>query len=169
MMDFLLRARLASALILLGWLSILFVGGPSRAGPEGPFKGLAGAWTGEGSIALSSGVTERVRCRANYAVGAAGDTLQQDLHCKSDTYVFDLQNNVSSDGGRLVGAWTEVTRGIQGGIEGQAANGKIQATVRGQAFTAAVAITTRNSRQSVTIRSAGQQLSAVSITLHRAH
>ena len=91
-----------------------------------------------------------------------------DLDCKSDTYAFNLKVNATSDGGRIVGAWNEVTRGIQGGIEGQAANGKIRATVRGQGFTAAVAVTTRGSQQSVMIRSEGQQLSAVSITLHRA-
>ena len=92
-MDFILRARSAPTLILLGWLLILFVGWPLEARPEGPFEGLAGAWTGEGSIGLSSGVTERLRCWATYAVGGARDTLQQDLRCKSDTYSFDLQIN----------------------------------------------------------------------------
>jgi hypothetical protein len=166
--NFVLRARSARTLVLLGGLSILFVGGPSRAAPEGPFKGFAGAWAGEGSIDMSSGATERLRCRSTDSVGGAGDTLNMDLDCKSDTYAFNLKVNATSDGGRIVGAWNEVTRGIQGGIEGQAANGKIRATVRGQGFTAAVAVTTRGSQQSVTIRSEGQQLSAVSITLHRA-
>jgi hypothetical protein len=169
MMNLVSRARPAPILILLGSLLFLSAGGPSEARSRGPFEGFAGAWAGEGTIDLSSGATERLRCRSTDAVGGAGDTLNMDLDCKSDTYAFSLRVNATNDGGRLVGAWTEVTRGIQGGIEGQAANGKIQATVRGQAFTAAVAITTRNSRQSVTIRSAGQQLSAVSITLHRAH
>jgi hypothetical protein len=169
-MDFVLCARSAPTLILLGWLSIQFVGGPSAAGPVGPFVGLAGAWTGEGSIGLSSGVTERLRCRATDAVGgAAGDTLQLDLNCKSDTYVLELQVNLTSDDGHVLGAWNEVTRGVRGGIEGQAANGKIQATVRGQGFTAAVTVATRGSQQSVTIRSEGQELRAVSITLHRVH
>jgi hypothetical protein len=62
------------------------------------------------------------------------------MGCKSDTYVFDLRVNATSDGGHIVCAWTETTRGVQGGIEGRGANGRIQATVRGQAFTAAVAV-----------------------------
>ena len=108
LMDFVLCARSAGALILLGCLSILFVGGPFAAGPSGPFQGLAGAWTGEGSIGLSSGVTERLRCQSTYAVGGAGATMQQDLRCKSDTYVFDLHTDLTSDGGRIVGSWNEV-------------------------------------------------------------
>ena len=124
-MDWELRPRSAPAFIFLGWLLVLFVGGASAATPGGLFEGFAGAWNGEGSIGLSSGVTERLRCRSTDAVGGAGDTLQMDLHCKSDTYDFDLQINVTSDGGHILGSWNEATRGVQGGIEGHGANGKI--------------------------------------------
>ena len=31
-----------------------------------PFAGLAGSWTGSGSISLSDGSKERLRCRATY-------------------------------------------------------------------------------------------------------
>jgi hypothetical protein len=41
-------------------------------------------------------------------------------------------------------------------------------TVRGQAFSAEVAVTTRGGQQSVTIRAHGDDLSAVSIVLRRA-
>jgi hypothetical protein len=166
-MDFVSPMRSSGPTIVLGLLMLLAAGAPSQAAAEGPFEGFAGAWSGEGSIGMSNGGTERLRCHSNYAVGGAGDTLNMDMHCKSDTYVFELQANVTSDGGHIVGSWNEVTRGIQGGVEGQAGKGRIQATVRGQGFTAAVAVTTRGPRQSVTIRSEGQQFQDVTVTLHR--
>jgi phospholipid/cholesterol/gamma-HCH transport system ATP-binding protein len=57
MINFVLPARSARTLVLLCGLSILFIGGPSGAAPEGPFKGFAGTWAGEGSIDMSSGAT----------------------------------------------------------------------------------------------------------------
>ena len=50
-----------------------------------PFAGLAGSWTGSGSISLSDGSKERLRCRATYQVSAADARLQQSLCCASDS------------------------------------------------------------------------------------
>jgi len=124
-------SRLAPAAIVLGLLLPLFAPGPTQAAPEGPFEGFTGAWAGEGSIDASGGSTERLRCRSTNAVGGGGDTLDMNLDCKSDTYVFNLKVNATSQSGHLLGAWTETTRGIEGGVEGQAAKGRVQATVRG--------------------------------------
>jgi hypothetical protein len=159
--------RLTFALATLALLGTAFIN--ARAQTAGPFDGLAGSWSGEGSIKLSSGGTERLRCQANYTVSGGGDTLQQDLRCKSDSYSFDLLINLTNQAGAIVGNWSETARGIQGGIAGQGSKGKIQATVRGQAFTATISLTTRGSQQAVSIRAQGQELSEVSITLHRGH
>src|SRR4051812_27401464 len=43
----------------------------------GPFAGMAGAWSGGGTITLDDGSNERIRCRATYAVGAGGNGLNQ--------------------------------------------------------------------------------------------
>ena len=104
-------SRLAPAAIVLGLLLPLFAPGPAQAAPEGPFESFAGAWTGEGSIDTSGGSTERLRCRSTNAVAGAGDTLNMNLDCKSDAYVFNLRVNATSQSGHLLGAWTETTRG----------------------------------------------------------
>ncbi|MGZ9188286.1 MAG: hypothetical protein ACXW6R_26805, partial [Candidatus Binatia bacterium] len=35
---------------------------------SGPFAGFSGSWSGNGTVALSDGTTERIRCRASYNV-----------------------------------------------------------------------------------------------------
>ena len=36
-----------------------------HAQASGPFSGFAGSWTGTGTVALSNGTTERIRCKAD--------------------------------------------------------------------------------------------------------
>jgi len=45
----------------------------------GPFAGFEGAWSGNGTVALSDGTTERIRCKADYKVNGSGLGLKQSL------------------------------------------------------------------------------------------
>jgi hypothetical protein len=119
---------------------------------SGPFAGMAGAWVGGGTVALEDGATERIRCRATYAVGAGGNGLNLNLTCASDSYKFDLKGDVISDRGELAGTWTEGSRGVTGTLEGRGANGNFQVVARAAGFNANLALTTRGNRQSVVIK-----------------
>src|SRR6201991_3124482 len=68
---------------------------------SGPFAGFAGAWSGNGTVALSDGTTERIRCKADYKGNGSGLGLKQNLHCASDSYKFDLSSDVTSNGDRI--------------------------------------------------------------------
>ena len=37
-----------------------------------PFAGFSGVWSGNGKVSLSDGSSERIRCRATYAVDGSG-------------------------------------------------------------------------------------------------
>src|SRR5258708_31336710 len=99
---------------LVGWMVMAL---PARAQPA-PFSGLAGLWTGSGSIALSDGSRERLRCRATYQVDGSVTRLQQSLRCASDSYRFELSSDVVSDGARISGTWSESSRGSAGSFKG---------------------------------------------------
>jgi hypothetical protein len=129
------------------------VSGPASYAQSGPFAGLAGVWAGGGTVTLDDGSTERIRCRATYAVGAGGSGLNQSLTCASDSYRFNLSSNVVAQGGALSGTWSESSRGINGSLEGRGANGNFQVVVSAPGFTANLSLTTRGNRQSVVIRS----------------
>src|SRR5690349_6922082 len=72
---------------------------------SGPFTGFSGAWSGNGTVALSDGTTERIRCKADYKVDDTGLGLKQNLRCASDSYKFDLTSDVTSQGDRISGRW----------------------------------------------------------------
>jgi hypothetical protein len=114
---------------------------------------MAGVWSGGGTITLDDGSTERIRCRATYAVGAGGSGLNQSLTCASDSYRFNLSTNVVAQGGALSGTWSETTRNINGNLEGRGASGNFQVTASAPGFTANLSLITRGNKQSVVIRS----------------
>jgi hypothetical protein len=142
--------------------SITFAQSSSR-----PFSGMAGRWSGSGTISLAGGDQERVRCKATYAIGNNGTVLQQSLRCASDSYKFELSSDVVSNDGKLTGTWREITRNISGNLHGTATSGRFQVVVSAAAFSANVFLTTRGSSQSVVIRSEGSEFKGASITLAR--
>ena len=46
----------------------------------GPFVGFEGAWSGTGTVALSDGTIERIRCKADYKVNGTGLGLKISRH-----------------------------------------------------------------------------------------
>lgn len=120
-----------------------------------PFSGLAGFWTGSGTISLSDGSKERLRCKATYQVSGGEARLQQSLRCASDSYRFDLNSDVVSQRGTLAGSWSEASRGISGSLVGRESGGSISAVVDAPGFTANLSVSTRGNRQSFAISSEG--------------
>ncbi|HEY8338210.1 MAG TPA: hypothetical protein VIQ05_30825 [Tardiphaga sp.] len=139
----------------------------SPAGAQSaPFAGLSGVWSGSGTISLSDGSKERLRCRATYR-GAGGDnTLQQSLRCASDSYKFELSSDVVSEGGRVSGSWAEASRGLSGTLQGRVGRGVIAVAVDAPGFSANLTLTTTGNRQSVSIVSQGD-IRNVSIAMVR--
>lgn len=159
-----LRAPRAAALAV----AILLLASPGLAQrSEAPFAGLSGAWHGNGTITMSSGASERIRCRAGYIVSNQGMTLQQDLRCASDSYKFEVTSTVGYDNGTIFGSWTELTRNAAGSVSGRATDGSIQANVQGIGFQASLTVNTRGHSQSVAIRPQGTDVTSVAITLSR--
>ena len=137
---------------------------PSYA-ESGPFAGMAGNWSGGGTITLDDGSTERVRCLATYAVRADGNAINQTLTCASDSFKFNLASNVVAEGTALSGTWTESIRNASGNLEGRGGGGSFQVVASGPGFTANISLTTRGNKQSVVIKSEGVfRVTSVSLT-----
>jgi hypothetical protein len=154
------RSKLGLAAVVL-----LFFGS-SHAGLAAttPFSAMAGDWSGGGTLTMSGGMQERLRCRAQYGVGGGGNDLRLNLRCASESYNFDL---VEYQGGTISGSWNEATRNAAGTISGRAAGDHIQAAARGGNFSADLLLTTRGGHQTVAIRPQGTDVTEVSITLNR--
>jgi hypothetical protein len=157
--------KTALALCLLSSLSSQ---GSAQRAPAGPFTDLSGHWSGAGTITMSNGSSERIRCRATYAVNAGGKALQQSLRCASDSYRLVINANVEAEGGAISGTWDEATRNASGNLSGRATSAEIQARVTGAAFSAGIDVRTRGGQQTVSIRpQSGADVANVSIVMHK--
>jgi hypothetical protein len=141
----------------------------SHAGAQSahPFDAMKGNWTGNGTITLGSGDKERIRCRANYEVD--GERVRQDLRCASDSYKFEMQNDLTHSGGQVNGNWNEVSRRASGRIYGRISSGRIEAMAETSGFAATFVLTTRGDQQTVKIESKSPDISDVSISLRRSN
>ena len=157
------RTGQASVVAAGMWLAFGTIG---FAQSPGAFAGMAGVWSGNGTGSLDNGQSERIRCRATYAVSGDGRGLNQSLTCASDSYKFDLKSNVVAKGGTLSGTWGESSRNVGGTLEGKASAGHFDVTVSAPTFTANLSMATNGNKQRVTIRSEGAFKSAA-ISLSR--
>jgi hypothetical protein len=153
------RLQIAAAILLGASVSI----SPGHA-QSGPFAGMAGSWHGGGTVSLDDGSTERIRCRATYAV--SGPSMDLTLTCASDAYKFNLQGSVVSEGGAISGTWSESSRGVSGTLQGRGGGGSFQVLASSGGFNANIALSTRGNKQSVTMR-ADSQFRGATIALSR--
>jgi len=131
---------------------------------SGPFAGLAGTWSGGGTVTLDDGSRERIRCRASYQVG--GPKMTMTLTCASDAYKFNLAASVVDQGGAITGQWSETSRGINGSLSGRGGGGNFQVTAVTAGFNANITLRTVGNKQSVAIR-ADSQFRAANISLSK--
>ena len=162
-MKFFGRSGLAIKAAGIG-AALLFSVSASHAQSSGPFAGFDGAWTGTGTVSLSDGSTERIRCKADYKVSSTGMGLKQNLHCASDSYKFDLSSDVTSQGDRISGNWSEKSRNIFGNLQGTAGNGQIEVFVEASGSAANLTLRTNGTKQVVQIDSKGE-IRGVTITM----
>jgi len=139
----------------------------AKSEAQHPFAAMAGSWSGGGTLSLSGGTRERLRCRAHHAVARSGRSLSLQIRCASDSYRFNLTSNIVNRRGRIYGRWNESSNGVSGTVAGRASAGSIRALARSDAFTAGLAITTNGRRQTVSITPRQTFISGVYIALRK--
>ena len=128
------------------------------------FAGMAGTWSGGGTVTLDDGSSERIRCRATYTVG--GPNMEMILTCASDAYKFNLQAAVVAQGGEVSGTWSETSRNVGGNIQGRGASGSFQVVASAAGFNASISLKTPANKQTIAMR-ADSQFRAANISLSK--
>lgn len=131
-----------------------------------PFERLAGQWSGSGTIELSNGTHESIKCRAGYDVLNDQRKLQLNIRCASESFNFDLRASAAYSGGAISGNWSESNRGVAGTISGRADGDRFQVVARASSYNASLVVITHGGRQSVTIRSQDNQASIKSVSMN---
>jgi hypothetical protein len=139
----------------------------ARAQAGGPFAEFAGNFHGGGAVIGSDGHRERISCRARGGVGGGGSQLSQKIVCASDSYRFDINSNVSAEGGRVHGQWSESTRGVSGSISGHVSEGRFSGGVNGGSFTASVSLRASGHGMSMSLSPSAGDVARVEVSLSR--
>ncbi len=132
---------------------------------SGPFAMLGGAWGGTGTIKLTDGGSERIRCKASYDL-VSNNNVTLNLTCASDSYKFVLLGNMLSTGGVISGNWTEQTRSVAGTVSGRVAGNNISVTTAG-ALNASLSLVSSGATQTITLRSQGTSIQQMVISMKR--
>lgn len=140
----------------------------ARAQSAGPFEVLTGSWSGSGVVNTSDGLHERVKCLAKYVSEKAGNSLELNLRCASDSYKVEFTSSIVQSGGSLSGNWFERTRRVGGRISGKATGNQFNVRAAGETFTALLNVTTQGTRQTFSMESPGAYVPEFSIALNRA-
>jgi hypothetical protein len=153
--------------VLAVWLSSHGSSHAQRA--AGSFERLSGQWVGTGTVDLSNGTREPIKCRAAYEVQAERHSLNLNIRCASDSYNFDLFSSAVFAGHSVSGTWNESTHLAGGTISGTAEGDQIQVRAESPGFTASLSMVTHGDRQSVVIRTADPSagIKGATITLRR--
>ncbi len=128
------------------------------------FAGMAGTWSGGGTVSLDDGSSERIRCRATYKV--SGASMDMSLTCASDAYKFNLLAAVVAQGGEVTGNWSETSRNVGGSIQGRGANGSFQVIAQAAGFSSSISLKTTGNKQQIAMK-ADSQFRAANISLSK--
>lgn len=153
------RTGIGAACLVLAGISPLYA--------EPVFNGLAGAWSGVGTMKPSDGPREKVRCKVAYDVTMPGRSLTLDLRCASDAYKTVLSANIEQSGTELSGNWFESEYRQGGKVYGTNKDGLIEARIEGNTVAALVTIQTKSNRQSFLMEAPGSWMSEVAIELNK--
>ena len=131
-----------------------------------PFSQLAGNWHGGGQVKYNDGSNEHVSCRGTYSQKSGGSELSLSIRCQSPSNKIDMKSDISYDGGRLSGHWSERNFGLEGDVDGSSGANRFSVRISGQ-LQGSMTVSVNGSSHSVSISTNGPGFKAVSIAFSR--
>jgi hypothetical protein len=149
--------------LLVALVAMLAIVGLVRGAAADPIEELAGFWSGGGSVVLTNGKTERVKCQVFYKTGEG--SIRQTMRCASADYSINSLAELRVNGGQVNGNWEEKTYAAKGAVTGRYGGDGFTLTIQGGNFSAAMNVALSNCRQSINISPQGLEVSKVAIAL----
>ena len=148
-------------------VAVLFLAASVAAPPVSAslLTDLPGRWSGQGSIKMSNGNSEQLKCVATYFVADGGSSLQQNLRCASVSYKIDSTASLQVNSGRVSGEWHEKIYLVDGSVAGRITDNGFNLAIHAENFSAAMSVTTSMCKQSLSITPRGYDISEISMTL----
>jgi hypothetical protein len=157
------KNRMRSQAIASASLALLLVIAVPAA--AGPIEDLTGYWTGAGTVLLTNGSTERVKCAVVYKVGGGGTQIKQTLRCASADYTINAAAELRVNGAQVSGSWEEKTYSATGEVAGRYTGSSFVLSIKGQNFTAAMNVGLSSCKQSISITPQNLDMRRISMNL----
>jgi hypothetical protein len=135
---------------------------PDLAGAASLLDGIAGTWSGRGTVTFEGGNSENLSCRSYYTT--SGSVLSLAIRCASTSYKTEIRSKLRIANGSLVGEWEERNFNAVGSASGVISGNTIVLRISG-AIEGRLVIDQAGPRQTVTISTNGGGLSSVRIGL----
>ena len=136
-----------------------------RGAAAGPIEDLSGYWTGAGTVLLTNGSTERVKCAVIYKVGGSGTQIIQTMRCASADYNINAAAELRVNGAQVSGNWEEKTYSATGDVSGRYTGSSFVLSIKGQNFTAGMNVGLSSCKQSINITPQGLEVRRISMNL----
>jgi hypothetical protein len=146
--------------VLCTWSVLALSSSPALADAIGD---LSGFWSGSGSIALSNGKTERVKCNVVYKTESG--QIRQTMRCASPDYAINALADLHLKGGQVSGTWEEKTYAAKGDVSGRFGGESFALSIQGATFSAVMNLTLSSCKQSLNITPRGLEVTRVAISL----
>ncbi len=151
-----------------GLIATALAAASTPAFAAGPFSGFAGTWKGGGTVSMTDGSRESIRCKARYKIGSDGGALAINVLCASDSYRVHILSTVAVEGETLSGSWQETTRQLSGSLTGEIpAPDTYQASLQTVGGGLQLGARTNGTQQAITITSQGSDIAGASILLRK--
>jgi hypothetical protein len=161
------RLRLAGGLAGLGLLASFLTTGSLTPGANAasPIEAMAGYWSGTGSVSLTSGKTERVKCAVTYKISSGGAQIKQSMRCASQDYSINSAADLRVSGANVTGSWEEKTYSATGEVSGKYSGNNFNLNIKGGNFSAAMKLDTSECKQQISITPQGLEVNRITIGL----
>lgn len=137
----------------------------ASAGAASPIDDMAGYWSGAGSVLLSNGKTEKVKCAVTYKVTEGGTQIKQSMRCASADYSINAAADLKVKGAQVTGNWEERTYSATGEVTGKYTGSAFTLAIKGGNFTASMNVSLSNCKQSISIAPQGLEVNKITIGL----
>lgn len=128
---------------------------------EGTFASLDGAWSGSGTVRLTNGKTERLKCRGYYNAKQK-NSLNMAINCSNASFKIHMRASLRSAGGSVSGTWEEREFNQMGNVSGRETAGGFNLKFSG-ALAGSMNVSMSGSRQNVSISTGGPGFTGVSL------
>ena len=105
-----------------------------------PLNRLAGRWTGEGVMMLTSGPPESFKCIVTYRPTEDGSGMRQNLRCKGPSTRLDAATLLWVDGMEVTGRWEDRINSLTGTVRGIVTDSGFEVMLDGRFFAAKMAV-----------------------------